>query len=279
MRSKFIKYKGYILTENKKSMLFSAGSQTKEGVFLSNAQLKSMIIALQKLLDHYNNKKREYDDVEIEDYSSLQNSNEVFYRYISKYDLETFVKKGKFRLGTISHYQKIEDKNRIDEGEGFTHLVLESAKKQQTHSFYAGFHYLVFCGSYIPPSDTRAEYLLKKFGPCVLKIKNIYSFQRMIERHIQSKSTIYKKVKYSDLKALKYLCEQNFEMSDKGITDLETFNLIQNIISPNNIFKKTTDYSNEYELRFAFETIKDQKHPVRVDNKGLLDHIEIVKDK
>jgi len=99
----------------------------------------------------------------------------------------------------------------------------------------------------------------------------------MIKRHIRPLNTIYQRVLYSDIKAVSYTSDIDFNLGEGKFIDKETFNIIKEIINPFSIFRKTTGYSPECELRIAFETPKNQKHPVILDNKGLLDHIEIIK--
>jgi len=274
----YLRKKGKPISMNGNTILFRIDGHIKKDANLTLKQQKSFIRATQQFLDHDDGREGIYDDFEIEKYSQPKNTNEDFYRYITKYELETFVKNGKFRLGTINHYQRIKDKKRVDVGEGFTHLNLESPNKQHIKAYISGLNNLILCGSYIPPTDKRAEYLLKNFGPCVLKVTNINSFIRIIERHIRSTSTLYQRVRYSNIKAVKYFCENDFGIENDEVIDFETFSLIQNIISPFTIFSKTSDFSNEYELRFAFATKKDQRIPINLDIKGLLDHIEIIKE-
>ena len=80
------------------------------------------------------------------------------------------------------------------------------------------------------------------------------------------------------MKIIKYLTDRDFTDTSKEIVDDATFSLINKIISPNTIFRKTNDYVPEFEIRFAFETNKDQLQPVYLNNKGLLDYIEIIAD-
>ena len=120
---------------------------------------------------------------------------------------------------------------------------------------------------------------MDNFGPCVLRIRNIASFKREIQKQLSINYSICKEVEYNEMKIVRYFSDIEFTDTTNQIIDERTFSLITKIISPNTIFRKPFDYSPEFELRFAFETNKDQKHPVILNNKGLLNYIDIVKDK
>lgn len=280
-KEQFKKYEGFLITRNKISILSQVKSLTKKDTFLTEKQQISFFEAVQKYLDSVQNRTSTYDKdkIEISEYEEQQDAEDVFYKYVTKQSLENYIKKGIFKLGTLNHYQKAKNNKIKDEKEGYTHLIIESEEKQLLQSFCSGFNYLIFCGSYIPPSDTRSKHLIDNFGPCVLKIKNISSFKREIEKHLNIRHSIYNRIEYNEMKILRYFADKGFTDTTSQIIDHKTFSLITKIISPNTVFRKTFDYSPEFELRFAFETSKDQKHPVILNNKGLLKHIEIIKDK
>jgi len=173
----YLRKKGRLETIDKNSIVVQIYSQTKTDSLLTETQKKIYVIALEKYLDFTLGLEEEYteDNVSIEEYAQPTNTNEYFYRYISKKTLKE-VEKGKFKLGNLYEYQKTNDKHRGDIKEGHIHLLLENPSRQYAPTFYGGYNFLITCGSYIPPDDTRADYLLNKFGPCVIRIRNINSF-------------------------------------------------------------------------------------------------------
>ncbi|TFH44566.1 MAG: hypothetical protein E4G94_03490 [ANME-2 cluster archaeon] len=277
-RQQFKANRGILLTQDRISIFAQIKSITKSGNFLSTDQQIDFFVAVQTYLDSILNKTTNYDrgKIQIEDYQKPTPAEETFYKYVSKSTLNKYIKKGFFKLGNLNHYQKVKNNKIKDENEGYIHLIMESPEKQLLQSFCTGYNYLIFCGSYIPPSDPRSEYLKERFGPCVLKIRNTKSFRREIQKHLNINASLAHKVEYSEMKILKYKTDQVFSDTSAEIIDKETFSLINNIISPNIIFRKTLDYSPEYELRYAFKTPKDRKHPVVLHNQGLLDYIEII---
>lgn len=280
-REQFKKYEGFLITRNKISILSQVKSLTKKGTFLNESQQISFFEAVQTYLDSVQNRKSIYDKskIQIAEFMEPHETDDIFYKYVTKHTLENYIKKGIFKLGTLNHYQKAKNNKIKDEKEGYTHLVIESEEKQLLQSFCSGFNYLIFCGSYIPPSDARSKYLIENFGPCVLRIKNISSFKREIQKHLNVRHSIFNKIEYNEMKILRCFADHGFTDTTSKIIDDRTFSLITKIISPNTIFRKTFDYSKEFELRFAFETNQDQKHPVILNNNGLLNYIEIIQDK
>lgn len=190
--------------------------------------------------------------------------------------METFYKKGIFRLGTIGDYQSTKKENIKDENEGYTHLILESETNQLLQSFCGGFNYLLFCGSYVPPEDPRAEYLKENFGPCVMKIENLNSFRKAISKHLNIRYSHYDEVDYSNLQIFKKMIDYDlYEEKSEIFTD-RTFKEISRITASVSIFNKWKSFAPEHEMRFAFELPCDQKHPKTLHNKGLLDYIEVI---
>ncbi len=271
---------GFLITKKGISILAQVKLLTKTGSFLTNDQQIHFCRDTQIYLDAIQGKQTTYDKdkMKIVDYTEPENSEDVFYKYVSTYDLENYIKKDEFKFGTLNHYQKAENNKIKDEKEGYTHLILESAEKQLLQSFCTGYNYLIFCGSYIPPTNAQSKYLRDNFGECVIKIHNVSLFKKEVQKLLQSNCSYYSRIEYNEMKILKYLTDRDFTDTSQEIIDDATFSLINSIISPNTIFRKTNEYVPEFELRFAFETNKDQLEPVYLNNKGLLDFIEIVVD-
>jgi hypothetical protein len=261
-KQQFKSLEGFLITKNNKSILAQAKSLTKPGSFLSEEQQKSYFLAVQQYLDSINGNVSNYDknNIEITNYSEPAVSNNIFYKYVSKKTLNKYIKNGIFKFGNLVHYQKAQNNKIKDEKEGHTHLIIESEDKQLLQSFYTGYNYLIFCGSYMPPNDPRSKYLKDNFGTCVIKIANTKSFRREIQKHLNIKSSLYRRIDYNEMKILKYNANGSFTDTYPQIINNKTFDLMMKIISPSILFRKPIYYSEEYELRFAFETQRDQKN-------------------
>ena len=279
-KTQFKKFEGFLITRNGVSILAQLKALFKKENFSTTEEQITLFKAFHIYHNSIHNRKVEIDEdnLKVIDHSEPTESNEVFYKYVSKYVLENYIKKGIFKLGTVSHYQKAKNNKIKDESEGYTYLTLQSKTRQLSQAYCSGFNFLIFCGSYIPPTDKRSKYLKEKFGSCVLKITNTSSFRRELRKHVQAKRIYYKRVEYDELKILRYKGDFEFSETEQELIDDKTFNLINKIITPNSIFRKPIDYLSEYELRFAFETIRDKKNHVIIHNKGLLDYIEIIEN-
>lgn len=279
-REEFKAYRGFVVTRNNISILVSGKSLTKEGVFLSDNECVNYFDIMQNYLDSVQNRKSIYDKDKllISEYTEPIDSKEIFYKYISKNTLENYIKKGNFKLGTLNYYQRSENNKIKEEKEGCTHLIIEYKDKQLQLSLCYGFNFLIFCGSSIPPSDVRSKYLRENFGPCVLKIHNTNSFKEEIQKCLNAKASFYNKIEYNEMKVLRYFSEEAYGDISSEIIEPKIFSLATKIVGPSTILRKSFDYLNEYELRFAFEMNKDQDYPVMIQNKGLLDYIEIIEE-
>ncbi|MEQ9403194.1 MAG: hypothetical protein RIM99_06405 [Cyclobacteriaceae bacterium] len=259
------------------SLIAQIKSVSKQNVFLSDDLIKDTFKASQKYLNTiYGEPEAATLSVEIIEYTKQFDSANTFYKYITRESMEKYYKKGYFRLGTLLDYQNAKVENIKDRREGHTHLVLESKERQLLQSFYGGFNYLVFCGSYIPPDDPRSDYLKKKFGSCVMKVSNIQTFKKAIQKHLNICRSHYRQVDYHKIKAFKKTIDFDLDEDMNEIFPDKTFKEINNITSEVSIFYKRDSYSPEHEMRFAFEMPCDQKHPKDLHNKGLLDYVEFI---
>ena len=279
-REEFIANLGSIVTRKDISILVSGKSLTKEGVFLSDKDCINYFDILQTYYDSVGNRKTRYDKdkLQISDFKEPVNSDEVFYKYVSKNTLENYIKKGIFKLGTLNYYQRTENRLLKEEREKCTHLTIVYRNKQISLTLCYGFNFFIFCGSSIPPSDHRSKYLRDTFGPCVLKIYNTNSFQEELQKCLNAKSSFYNKVEYNEMKILRYFSDEELLGISSDLLEPKVFSLVTKIMGPNALFRKPLDFLGECELRFAFETEKDQNYATIVQNEKLLDYIEIIEE-
>jgi len=279
LRSEFYKNQGFRIFQGEISILAQVHAISKENTFFTEAQLIQYAKSAQEFLDSVASRPiLDMDTPKVLQLNQIFHSstNDSFYKYISRESLDNFILKGKFRLGSLEYYQKTSNKNIQDVYEGFTHLAINYQNRQRIQAFYSGFNYLIFCGSYIPPSDNRANHLLKNFGDCVIRIKDINGFQNAIAGHLSSKKHFRHNVIYEPIKIIQTYTAERLDNIDGPLMTDSTFNLIYNTVSLPSIFIKPTNYCVEYELRLAFEMSWDQKTPLDIDCPGLLDFIEVV---
>jgi hypothetical protein len=279
LRNEFYKNEGFRIYKGGISILAQTHAITKENTFFTEQQILNQAKATQTLLDSIASRPpRNINNPQVLQLDKIFSAPtpDPFYKYISKDSLNNYILKGKFRLGSLEYYQKTTNKNIQDTYEGFTHLAISYQNRQRLQAFYSGFNYLIFCGTYVAPTDKRAAHLLKNFGDCVIQIKDIDGFQSTITKHLSSKKHFRHNVKYEPIKIIQtYTAERLDDIDEPIITD-STFNLIYDTVTLPSIFMKPINYDIEHELRLAFEMPKDQKASLDIELPELLDFIEVI---
>jgi len=201
---------------------------------------------------------------------NLSDTNLSFSKYISVKDYEQFIKKGKWQLGSIEQYRKIENDNKRDELEGLSILNFNINNHLVTVNCTGGFNYLILCGSNI----SNSNYHKSKFGAVELKISSLNSFCNAIKKTINAKRFFIQNVQYNSLMfyndSTKYAIK-NFEVNK--VISRELLELISlNILYPS-LFVKSEEFRPESEMRIVFEMDKTIKKPRAIHNKMLLDYV------
>ena len=260
-------------------------------VVLGGEELESVLITLSRNMEAYLTGGNSQDlesclktkifqintPLDFNKYPEFQPEHDTCYKYLSKESLQ-YLKDDRFQLGTLDLYQRSVG-NDNDRMEGFTHFYSNELGGQRIQVFYSGFNYLIFCGSYISPDRPEAPNLKANFGPCVIRIKDTKKFIDIVSGHLKAKSVLYKKVSYQPLKIIRTQFDEKIDDVAKGIYPPEIFELIHSIAKVPSIFMKNSQcyrndvpylYSNEYEVRIAFEMEKDQSGYVHLNNLGLV---------
>jgi len=222
-----------------------------------------------------------------ESFIGEEHTNLPFFKYLKKDHLNKYIKQDNFQLGTINYYHE-SDPNSQDVSEGFIHFFIDQFDKQRAETFYSGFNYLMFCGTYIAPDKPESEILKKNFGDCVIKIKDPNQFMKTVSNVLKSDEFYLKRVKYQPVKIFHTRFDEYIDNLDKGILSQKMFEFIQQTASIPSLFMKKNYciredgtryyYENEYELRMVFKTPIDQSKPIQLKNTGLIDLIEIIQD-
>jgi hypothetical protein len=222
-----------------------------------------------------------------ETFLDVANTDEPFYKYLTRETLDKYVKQDNFQLGTINYYHGA-DPNAKDTLEGFTHFYIDQSDKQRGQAFYSGFNYLVFCGTYISPDTVESETLKKNFGDCVIKIKDINQFVRIVSNFLKSSQYYLRRVNYQPLKIVHTRFDEYIDEVNVGVVSPKMFDFIHKTATIPSIFMKKNYciresgekyfYEDEHELRLAFKMTVDQTNPIQLKNLGLIDLVEIIKE-
>lgn len=282
IKTEFLKYKGFLHTKDNISILTQFLTITKENVKLSDAQKASMSnIVLDYLIKVGNLKQYSESDKEIliKDYFKPA-TNQHFYKYVSKQIYNDYISKGCFRLGSIKYYQTVENIKIQDAHEGFTNLFIDYKNKQLMVTLFSGYNFAIFCGtSNFNSINNKLENMNDKFGDIILKIKNPLFFANEIRKIIGAKYFYCYEVKYSTRKVFSinmgnvYL---DLMIKDKYKITPNLFDLFYNNSFFPSLFIKPVFFSEEKEIRIAFEMPKDINEPIDIESKELLKHIEII---
>lgn len=208
------------------------------------------------------------------------------YKYVTKDTLEKYIKKDSFRLGALLDYQNTFEENIKDAKEGYTQVFIDIHEKQSCQAFFSGFNYLIFCGTDVSPDDARSDKLKDNFGPCVIRIRDVRQFTKVIAEFLLSELAVCRRVEYQPVKIIRTRNDDFINESLQHIMSLKMFDFIHEIVTLPSIFMKPHycfrsngmryDYKDEHEVRIAFKMDKDRDQPVYLNGLGLIDLIEIV---
>lgn len=198
-------------------------------------------------------------------------NNWTFSKYVSTDIYNRYISKGQFQFGTIRYYQETEISKIRDEYEGYSNLQFGINNQQVLYSCFTGYNYLIFCGT----RKTNSAQHQDQFGDKQIIIPNINSFAKSCHRALNSKSYTIGEVQYSNSK---YYRASDLNLDHFDIDNPFSEEIINHIrkeaVFPS-LFVKPEVFKNEEEIRIVFEMPKDQKRPLKISNRGLLDFIEI----
>lgn len=258
----------------------------KEGKVVSDSVLRQMSkITIDNLSDifQFKNIKRlnEIIDNEIPfqltDYKQF--NNKYIYKYLSKDSLR-YIEKGLFQLGSLDYYKKMENISARDELEGLSFIYTELNNRSIYSCISAGRNFRIFCCTE-QSNDLPSNYHRNTFGNILLKIE-AEPFIKIISEKIGAYAIHSYKVNYSNSKLLRSKLDINIEptqISNFNSVEMQKyFHYLINQCNIPSIFTKSRYFSNENELRIAFEIPFDAdiNIPYRFESKDLLEYIEII---
>ncbi len=280
IKLEFLKHKGFLYTKENISILTQFLTVTKENIKLTDEQKASVSnIVIDYLIKVGNLKQYSQTDkkILIKDYFN-RSTNQPFYKYISKQIYDDYISRGCFRFGSIKYYQEVENNKIKDEYEGFTNLFIDYKNRQLMVTLFSGYNFAIFCGtSNFNSSTNKSDTMNNKFGNVILKIKDIESFANSVKEIIGAKTYYCYEVKYSTRKVFSIDNSTTFfnpMMKDKFENTHNLFDLFYNNSFFPSLFIKPEFFTNEKEIRIAFEMPRDVNGTIDIENKELLKYIE-----
>jgi hypothetical protein len=272
----FEQYRGFRYSKRNISILVSSRGMTKKDSYLSEKQLIAFGHSLLKFKNSIEGWESQNTNEDIiyqpNDFENIE--NQIFFKYVSDKVLKESILKGVLQLGSIDFYRETENQNIKDRMEGYSHLVINSTHRQFLTTLISGFNFYILCGTINPTMDIE---MTNKYGQRLIKILNLNSFAKAIQKSIGATRYYYNIIQYSDTNIFKIT---------NNLIDLETvssdlnediFDFYYKYSFLPSLFIKPAKFSPDKEVRLVFEMPKDTKKLIRLSNKGLLNYIEIVK--
>jgi len=207
-------------------------------------------------------------------------NNAVFYKFLPERSLQYYAD-GSFQFGSIQYYRTIEQQNSKDSMEGLCNLAIKTPKHLFGTSLVSGYNFGVFCGT---STLNRRDEMSERFGPRIIKIVDLREFAEKAKQLLKAQRFYFNQVIYDDLKIFRTNTLKSIRLSrdepsgdfDPNLIDDRVFDLLQDKSFLPSLFMKPTRFSMEEELRLVFEMPQDVPDVLRIAEKSLLKHIEII---
>ncbi len=272
LKRTFLKNQGFKYDLDSKSLLVQIIAMTKENHIFSEDQLKSLVQATSKYLEQVGNiplTKKFHGN--ISGSSDKNNYTGPFYKFISKKTYEKYISKGKFQLGSLEYYRKIENSSSRDEKEGFSNLIIKSGNRQIFSSVLSGFDKLILCGT---NDITQKNMMRKKFGDYLMIIPNYNTFAEKVKEIIDAERWEIKTVEYNDYKSGAIEKEiHNYTGVSPDLSE-EFFKILIDASENPSVFIKPNRFQLEKELRLSFTMTKPINDREFFDFPEILDEIK-----
>lgn len=277
-REIFTPFKGFQITINGKSIVFSSSIRTKEYSKLSDEQIISTIKALNNYSYYVNNQNPPvHDDIILSVESFKSDQFEFLYKYMPQKIYMNHIRKGQFMLGSIKLYHKIESLGQ-DYREGYANIIFRSPRRDFISVVTAGYNYYIMsCTSISENCGDKTKYMQNRFGDTILRINNPKSFAGAFCKAIGAVNYDIQRINYSSLKAFQINLEDNEldNLSGSPFSDRLHRVILEYAKFPC-LHVKPSDYCDEEEIRIVFQLPKDSRKRLYPHCKGLLDFIEVM---
>jgi hypothetical protein len=144
---------------------------------------------------------------------------EVKQKYLYKYISENssgYYRQGRFQIGSIGYFQKMENEKARDELEGLVFIATQMGSRIANLAITMGSNYYVFCGT-DQDTDSFSDYHCNNFGSVLMKI-DLEPFADKIAKRLGARSYKVMKVNYANAKMLK--TQLPFEITPESFSNL-----------------------------------------------------------
>jgi hypothetical protein len=194
------------------------------------------------------------------------------YKYVSEETL-AYMRKGSFQFGSIQYYRDIERQESRDKMEGLTNLLISTQKNIIGTALVSGYNFAIFCGA---TGLEKRDQMTTQFGDRIIRISNLKKFCQCAMQSLGGLRVRTGIVSYNDLKLFRTKTLKSLKNIEPNKIDNRTFDYLCKTAMLPSLFMKPTRFSNEQELRLAFELPKDLPAYVRIENSELAALIEEV---
>ena len=282
VRHKFEANAGYRFFKNEVSLLLHASARFRQDAIVTNSDLFNFFKQINKYLQNvgaYDDDRQGVSDLLTAEHFAVPRAAE-FYKFLPERSLE-YYREGSFQFGSIRYYRDIEQQNSKDSMEGLSNIAIKTRKHLFGMSLASGYNFGIFCGT---SNLTRRSEMSERFGPRIIKIANLRNFAEEVQSLLRAKRYYFNHVIYNDLKMFRIRTVKSIILSrtdppgdfDPDLIGDAIFDLLYDNSFLPSLFMKPTRFSIEEELRLVFEMPKDVPDVLRIANKALLRHIEIV---
>jgi hypothetical protein len=283
MRHEFEPYAGYRFFKGEVSILLHAAARFKPTAIVTSVDLYNLFRRINKFLQTVGAYEAERQGV-----SDLLNADHFpepkhadFYKFMPDRSLDYFLN-GSFQFGSIQYYRGIEQQNSKDAMEGLSNIAIKTPKHLIGMSLTSGYNFGIFCGA---RNLSRRSEMSARFGPRIIKIVDLKNFAEDVRSKLGARRFYFNRVIYNDLKMFRVKTLKSFDLIGPGAPNdnfdpqviIEpVFNLLCDSSFLPSLFMKPTRFSIEEELRLVFEMPTDIPQVLRITDKALLKHIEVI---
>lgn len=275
---RFLQWEGVEHSLDGYSLIATMSSILKPGIKLTDQQLGLFYGRTGKLIDELSGNSPNV----IGSYKSIPSHKKsrmpsVAFKYVSEANYETYIRKGKIRLGSINLYRKAENTGVRDQREGFSLINFNGGAQEVQSYILAGFEQAIFCMTLSSDYDER---LANEFGSRLLKISDLSGFVAAVKCHIGSQNVIGDRIHYNDYKIVRQAVKlPDYDFHRLRLSEEWTdfiFSAFRKAAFFPSIFVKPQSYEYQNEFRLAFERAPNFSGIVDIDDPDLARFFEVI---
>lgn len=259
-------------TLNNRNIISQFMASTKKGETFTDDELIKFVTITTKFIEAKNKIPSSWTKLngDLHTLPLPTSTTPTFYKYMTEQTYNTYIAKGKFKLGSLSLYRSIEKIESRDDREGNSNILIDTNDGSIFISVISGFNYYVLCGT---GTQDNSEYMSKKFGNIRITINDVKSFADSVSKMIGATRWFIKHVGYSDFKFYRTMHEFKQSPTSGIHISAELFDFLIDKSTLPSLFVKPAMFTPECELRLVFEIPKKAQKELKVHNQGLLRHV------